>query len=183
MLATKASAKSNKPSTMRDDRIMRTREEQTNNLDLRELGRGDRQNLAALQATAKTDAYVNAQCCTKERCRQTDVENDKAPHSNQALALRPTDLAPEVAPREVPMCRSSGVAEHKSTDYRLILQSSHSKVCNSGNRHPRQSCLNFCMKHSSMTLGHCRCWWRWRRREGRARQASPRRTSMSLFCV
>jgi len=67
MLATKAGAESNKPSTMRHDGIMRTREGQTHKLESRELGRGDRQNLAALQAIANTNAMLSSMLNAAQR--------------------------------------------------------------------------------------------------------------------
>lgn len=85
MLATKAGAESNKPSTMRHDGIMRTREGQTHKLESRELGRGDRQNLAALQAIANTNAMLSSMLNAAQRNKvdKLMLKKKKTPHSKR----------------------------------------------------------------------------------------------------
>jgi hypothetical protein len=58
MLATKAGAKSNMPSTMRHDRIMRIRREDPQSGHRRIKAEGIDNNQAALKATTKSDALL-----------------------------------------------------------------------------------------------------------------------------
>jgi len=128
MLATKASAKSNKPSTMRDEIIVRIRERQTQNLDPRGLRRGDRQNLAELQANAKTDALsmLNAAPRNKVDKLMLKMKKLRTPSACMYGVLR---TSPRRSHPERFQC-IAGMTEHESTakHWGLISQSSQKRA-------------------------------------------------------
>jgi len=116
-------------------------------MDLRGLDRGDRQNLATARARAKTDAVVNAQCCATEQSRQTDVENEKTPHSKRMHCVLTTSPRRSTPQRGSNVWQWSDRAQINRETLGVDSQRSHKRA----RRRKSESSANFAYTFASST--------------------------------
>lgn len=111
MLATKASAKSNIPSTMRHDRIMRIRREDPQSGPRRIRQEGIDNNLAPLKATTKSDAPLFMLNGTHSN--KVDKLTKLKKLFTPSASWRPQDLTPRSHPERF---QCDAVVEWQSTN-------------------------------------------------------------------
>jgi len=142
MLATKASAKSNRPSTMRNDRTMRTREGQTHRMDLRGLvDRGGIDRTSQQHELGQRRMLLSMLSAAQRNKVDKLMLKMKKLLTPSAHSLRPHDLTPEITypERLSNVSQRSDRAQINRETLGVDSQRSLINVQDGGNRNPLQT--------------------------------------------